>query len=140
MTEQTTVPALVRLIGLTMTAEQVDTNPNMIDGGDRMDHWRCKMRHGSGDQRRTLTVYFSMGMGHNGKAPDVASVLDCLASDSAGVENARYFEEWAGEYGYSTDSRKAEKTYNQCRSQAAKLRRFLGEDMYQTILWKCERM
>lgn len=31
--------------------------------------------------------------------------------DSWGYENARSFEEWAGEYGYDPDSRKAEATW-----------------------------
>jgi hypothetical protein len=47
--------------------------------------------------------------------------------------------DWAGEYGYDTDSRKAEKTFRACQRQRAKLFAFLGPELYQTLLWDTER-
>lgn len=58
--------------------------------------------------------------------PELADVLNSLRLDAEGIENARNFEEWAGEYGYDTDSRKAEETYRDCQKMAGKLARFLG--------------
>jgi hypothetical protein len=117
-----------------LACEWADANPHM-DGSDRMDNWRCKLRCG----RRAMTVYFSKGFGHNGKEPDVAEVLDCLASDAASVENAGSFEDWCGEYGYDTDSRKAEATYRLIEKQAAKLKALLGADEYKLLLFHTER-
>jgi hypothetical protein len=74
-----------------------------------------------------------MGSGHKGKQPTVADVLDCLASDSAGVENADSFEGWCSEYGYDTDSRKALATYKQCEKQADRLKSLVGA-AYETLL------
>jgi hypothetical protein len=43
--------------------------------------------------------------------PTAESVLENMLSSAQGVEYAS-FEEWAEDYGYDTDSRKAEQTYN----------------------------
>ena len=120
---------------ITMTAEWTDSNPNMADD-QNMDHWKVVLRRPG----RQLTTYFSMGYGHNGNEPKAADVIDCLASDAAGFENARSFEDWAGDYGYDTDSRKAEKIYKVIERQAAQLKRFLGDELYETILWDTERL
>lgn len=47
-------------------------------------------------------------------APDAADVLHSLLLD-ASVTYATCFEDWASEYGYDTDSRKAEDIYNACK-------------------------
>lgn len=119
---------------VTATCERVDHNPNNKDWKDA-DHWRVRLRR-SGIQNR-LTIYFSQGYGHNGKEPDVASVLSCLADDSSSADQ-NGFEEWCGELGYDTDSltdrRKAERIYNVCQRQAARLKAFLGDDLYERLL------
>src|ERR1051325_1746512 len=118
----------VRNNRIAMTSERVDRNPNM-SSDSYMDHWKVTLRHNG----HTMTTYFSMGYGHNGKAPQAEDVLDCLASDSAGIDND--FEDWCREYGYDSDSRAAERIYNTCTRQSAKLRKFLGEDPYQQLLY-----
>jgi hypothetical protein len=120
-----------------MTTERADSNPNMDDTD--MDHWRCKLRR-AGPPSARMTIYFSMGFGLKGAEPTLAEVLDCLASDAAGVENAQGFEDWAGEYGYDSDSRKAERTFRVCEKQAERLKQFIGDDAtYQALLFDCER-
>lgn len=59
--------------------------------------------------------------------PTVDEVLWSLVSDASGVRHGQTFDEWAGEYGYDTDSRKAEKAFNSCRDEWAGLIR-LGAD------------
>ena len=122
---------------ITMSAKWADSNPNMDpDSARQMDHWRCIFRMGN----KQLTVSFSQGFGHNGKAPKAKDVLDCLGSDAASYENARGdFEQWASEFGYDTDSRKAEKTFKAVEKQSFKLKTFLGEDLYNELLWHTER-
>ncbi len=71
-----------------------------------------------------MTLTFSQGYGHNGAEPKVTSVLSCLASDASGDQHS--FEDWCAEYGYDTDSRKAEKTFKAVRHQTARLKAFLG--------------
>ena len=59
--------------------------------------------------------------------PTAAGVLYCLVSDTSGVDNARSFEEWASNYGYDTDSRKAEAIFRRCEEQAVEVHSFLGD-------------
>lgn len=128
--------------GITMTADWADRNPNM-DGDPewaRMaSHWRCRLVK-SRDRRRQLTVYFSQGPAHASN-PKVDDVLDCLAMDAAAIENASSFEDWCSEYGYDTDSRRAERIYNVCRREAKRLKQFIGNDAaYRTLLFDTEKL
>lgn len=144
------ISEFVQSAGISMTAERWHENPNMQDSGN-MDHWKCVLvrREHTGKRYNArkdgtaivakLTVYFSQGYGHNGREPEVTSVLDCLASEASSVENAQGFEDWASDFGYDTDSRKAEKIYHTCEHQAKRLRSFLGEDLYDQLLWHTER-
>jgi hypothetical protein len=118
---------------VTMTTRQTDHNPNS-DWDRAASHWLCYLRCAG----RRMRVTFSMGSALTGP-PSLAEVLDCLASDAAGLENARSFEEWAGEYGYDPDSRKALRTFKVVERQASALARSLGDDSYQTLLWHVER-
>ena len=86
-----------------------------------------------------MTIYFSQGPAI-AREPSAADVLDCLASDAAGYESAGSFEDWASEYGYDTDSRKAERTYKAVEKQAADLARILPVDAYNDLLWHTERL
>jgi hypothetical protein len=102
-----------------------------------MDHWKCKFNLPG---KSGFEVLFSMGQGHHGQAPKAEDVLNCLASDAAGVANARNFEDWCSEYGYDTDSRKAERTYNTIIEQADQLKAFLGLEAFEKLLWNTERL
>lgn len=132
----TTLADFVKERGIRMRAKRVDCNPNM-ESDAPMDHWRCVF---TSAERRRLSVYFSMGVGLGGVEPQAEDVLDCLASDSVGVENARDFKDWCADYGYDPDSRKAERTFRVCRLQAAKLKQFLGDAAYKNLLWNVERL
>lgn len=121
---------------LRMVARPAKSNPNMEDG-EKMDHWVCNIFVKNGDM---WPVPFSQGKGHKGQWPSLADVLDCIASDSAGYENAGSFEDWASEYGYDTDSRKAERIYNTINDQINVTIAFLGQDAYETLLWNTERL
>lgn len=62
-----------------------------------------------------------------GTDPDVDQVLWCLISDAVGPYwHRESFEDWASNYGYDTDSRRAEATYNACRSEGESLAVLLG--------------
>lgn len=68
---------------------------------------------------------YRQGMSHE-DGPSLVAVLACLMSDANAGELGS-FEDFCGEYGYDTDSRRAEATYNACRESAAAMRRLLGE-------------
>lgn len=118
-----------------MTAEVAERNPNMADGdwAKRAHHWKCVLHF----KRRQLTTYFSSG---GDAEPVVDDTLECLVLDASTVENTRDFEEWASDLGYDADSRSAERTFRACEDGAAKLKSFLGDDLYATALYKLERL
>lgn len=58
------------------------------------------------------------------------SVLCCVKSDSYCPET---FEEFCCEYGYDTDSIKAETTFRECREQAHKIRRAFTMDQLENF-------
>lgn len=133
----TTTKTLADFIGahrITCGSTPTTSNPNIDPDGPPMDHWRCELQRAG----RRWTVYFSVGKGHKGAPPTCADVLDCLASDSCGVDQS--FEDWAADLGYDTDSRKAERTFRICQEQARKLKAILGPDAYQELLYETERL
>ena len=133
-----TLEQFIAETGIVLTSEWVDRNPHMEDS-DRMDNYKVKLR-GKLLGNATMRLYYSKGVGLNGIEPTADEVLDCLASDASGIENAGSFEDWCGECGCDTDSRKAEKIFKECEKQAERLRRFLGPDYYATLLWNIERL
>jgi hypothetical protein len=69
-----------------------------------------------------------------GKAilPDICDVLHSLIMDSDAIEY-RGFEDWASNFGYDVDSRKAEQAYRACVEVGLKLRNTLGADRLMTL-------
>lgn len=132
-----TILAFVNRERITIDCEYVDSNPNMPDS-ENMNHWKCKLtRRTVNGGRRSMTVYFSMGYGLSGK-PKATDVLDCLASDASSADQD--FESWASDYGYDTDSRKAEQTYKTVAVATRKLKAFLGPDAFHTLVNHTERL
>jgi len=119
---------------ITMACTLTDSNPNMADMPAGSTHWRCVLRRGN----KRLTTPFSMGPAHRSE-PTVQNVLGCLASDAAGIENNSNFEDWCGEYGYDTDSRKGERVFRAVKAEQRKLRQFLGDELYSELVWSVER-
>lgn len=119
--------------GITMVSRSRKSNPHMDDS--KGNHYAVTLKRGE----YRMSVAYSMDVALTGK-PKIDDVLDCLANDAAGVENARNFEDWAADYGYDTDSRKAETIYTEIKKQAQELRDLLGDDLYQVLLWEVERM
>jgi hypothetical protein len=64
--------------------------------------------------------------------PDIADVLESLQSDSRDSDSS--FDSWASDFGYDTDSRKAESVYRACQESARKLRNLMGLDLYRDFL------
>lgn len=132
-----TLQEFIAETGIVITSEWTDRNPHM-DGSDGMDNYHVKLR-AKRLGNATMRLYFSKGYGHKGAAPTIDEVLDCLASDASGIENSPSFNDWASDYGYDVDSRRAEKTFKTCERQADRLKRFLGESYFSQLLWEIER-
>lgn len=119
---------------VTMSVAKADSNPHMDDGSKwEANHFLCTLKVGS----KTMEVPFSKGVGLEGK-PTAVEVLECLASDARGVQYADSFEEWAGDLGYDTDSRRAERTFNTCVDQMRKLVFLLGGEAFHELIEEVE--
>ncbi len=129
-----TIQQFVEQHGIKLSHEYADRNPYWSDDTPA-NHYKVRLSC----QKRRYTFFYSMGIGHT-EPPNAVDVLDCLASDAAGVENARSFEYWAGDYGYDTDSRKAYRIYLACEREVKNLERLLGSEAYQELLWNTERL
>ena len=137
-TQTITLEQFIEKQQLVMSVRAVRRNPHM--SGDQLPrNFECTIEFEGRGYHEPLTVYFSQGSAHK-KSPTLAEVLDCLASDASGVDNARSFEDWANDYGYDTDSRKAERTYHICEKQAQDLKALLGQDAYNQLLYETERL
>lgn len=132
-----TIQEFIAAQKITANVQPADRNPHMDeDARYPMDHWRVVLQRPG----KRLTVYLSKGQGHHGKPAEAGEVLDCLAYDASGVENSSSFDDWCREYGYDTDSRKAHRTYMVCKRQSERLRQFLGDEPFKTLLWETERL
>lgn len=134
-----TIQEFIEKSGLKLIVRKARTNPNMASDKEwtkTASHYKVIIFN---ERNEAYETYFSRGSSLTGP-PDLPTILNCLASDASGIENAKSFEDWAAEYGYDTDSRKAEKTYQLCQKQAEELKDLLGTDEYETLLWKVERL
>lgn len=123
----------VRKHQLVANSTRIPDRPDEMGDWKGATHWVVTLSQTGRGNPRTFTTFYSMGSAHKG-APKIDSVLSSLMFDASGAENASSFEDWASEYGYDTDSRKAERMYNACREISAKLRVFLGRDAYNELL------
>ena len=139
-----TIEQFINNNGLTIKSEYADSNPNMIDT-NMMKHYKVtikrkfKLNGNHLDTRygfRQMTIPFSQGMLHT-ESPKLDSVLDCLLTDSIGVDGV-IFEDFCSEFGYDEDSIKAKKVYEACKKNTKKLKNLLGSTYFELI--KCERL
>ena len=117
-------------------AHKTVTRAAIVALGGRVEGWKMGEKmpfHGFGSKQVCVAEAEAESLCEP-TPPELADVLDCLASNAMGIENARCFEEWAAEYGYDEDSRRAERVYRTCQEEAAKLARFLGEGVFQEVL------
>ena len=107
-------------MGVVMTYKRTDTRPDADSWDRNASHYRVSVRRCA---NRMSTAY-SMGAAYT-TGPELVDVMDSLLRDSEGVEGAD-FETWAGDYGYDTDSRRAERTFKACKRQAVSLGRLFS--------------
>lgn len=102
-------------------AEYGNDATDLDDWQESANPWTVTLRR----KRRQLTVNYWTGTAIT-EDPDAETVLGSLLSDASSADQS--FEDWAGDYGYDTDSRKAYATYEAVQSQTEDLQHFLGED------------
>jgi hypothetical protein len=82
--------------------------------------WRVTLKR---DRRKMTFDYFTgMSLGD----PEISDVVGSIILDSSASNYS--FEEWAEEYSYNPDSRKAKEIYNACNEQADKFSKLINDD------------
>lgn len=137
----TTINEFINSTGLRATIKPAAINPYIVkdEWAKTASHWSVWLHCG----RERMHTYYSMGSAHEG-APELADVLDSLASDAASfpldwhAEEA--FADWCADYGYDTDSRKAYGTFKIIAAQTERLKRLLGSAGLNTLCCEVERL
>lgn len=125
-----TIAEWIERTGATKTGtERREENPNRGDWPAGAYHWTITLRLGD----RKMSVPFTKGPGLGPEPPEAAEVLACLAMDARSIEDANGFEDWAADFGYDSDSRRAEQIYTAAQRQTAELRAWAGPD-YDSLL------
>ncbi len=97
------------------------TETQRPEGFDPNGHgWTVLVKYG---RRKFTTPFFT---GSLSGEPSASGVLQCLQSDTYNLDHG--FTNWAEDFGFDTDSRKAEATYKQCVKQRDGLRCLFGDD------------
>jgi hypothetical protein len=109
------------------------------DEGWEHDAYRVTLRRPGA--RPWVRIGYRMGTGHaNRGGPEVAEVLNALILDGW-TARQESFEDWCGEYGYDTDSRRAERMYRACRRTGDRMIEFLGgEDEFERAATEYESL
>lgn len=126
-----TATELAARLGLETLCAQLEISMSYDDRGLQVDRdinppwehhaYSVKVRRGA----ESFETTYKQGLAHT-DGPSLVAVLACLMSDASAGKGGS-FEDFCGEYGYDTDSRRAESAYNACRDTAAAMRRMLGE-------------
>ena len=107
--------------GLKFKAVYLEHGPHFDDDEKRgvsRDIWRLSLRRGN----KGFSVHFGnseSASDHGNTPPRSYDLLTCLTKYDPGT-----FEDFCGDYGYDTDSRKAEKTYKAVKREWAKVSQF----------------
>lgn len=128
-------------MGLTMETEQIGERPDGLMGSSAT-HYRCRImrRHDLSEEKtgnREMTVFFSMGGGLTGE-PELPDVLNCLASEIASVENEG--DKWEWMESLDMVSRAGDEAWQTIQRQRDDLRKLLGREGLETLLWETERL
>ncbi len=110
------------------SCSRVDSRPDKLMSDADMRHFRCRLSCG----KRSFGLYFSQGSAHTSN-PTLSDVLECIVSDARGYDDSTDFDDWASQYGYETDSRKAERIYRAVKKQAEQLKRTVGDTAYEAL-------
>jgi len=117
------VDTWAKAIGLKVDSQYVGTTKK---DGWKCFHWGIKLTM---SEKLYVTNYY-MGRAHNKNGnpvkPELSDILETLAMDCMAGEHL-LFEDFAHEYGYDSDSRKAEKIWRQCQEARGKLMKFFDE-------------
>jgi hypothetical protein len=110
-------------MGVTIRAARIDAR---TDSGSEWQadasHWRVNIRRNG----ESFDIEYSQGSAFQGATPNDTDVFNSLLLDTSEIDGTD-FEEWCGNYGYDTDSRRAERMFNACKKTYENMRRLFSD-------------
>jgi hypothetical protein len=121
------VKSIARYVANHGITVEILSGPNTEISEDGWEHYAYELKLLNANLGTEMTLPWKVGLGITEDPDDQPEIiLDCLISDVWGYALADSFEDWAGEYGYSTDSRKAWKLWESVRKQTSEFLRLIG--------------
>ena len=120
------------------TCIHVNENPDMNNSGD-MDNWFCVLYYVDDSdplnlKDKAMPIYYSLGIGHNGREPTIYDILESIRMDAQCIED-RTFEGFAFELGYDIDSRAAYEIYQNIQKQTSEFMELVGPGNFDTFMY-----
>lgn len=128
-----TLQRILNLSGIQLIAKQVDKNPNMPTAAGL--HFQCKLRRNS----KQITVYFTVSTDWQGP-PDLAVILDSMARDAMLIEDNSRYDDWCWAAKLPAGDKSTENAFMKMRTQTARFKELLGEELYHMLLWDIPRL
>jgi hypothetical protein len=76
--------------------------------------------------RKNVNIAYADVAGGVPQTPELFDVLWAISQDATAVRSS--FEDWAGDYGYDSDSIRAKRIYEQCVENGHRLYKIFGEE------------
>jgi hypothetical protein len=90
--------------------------------GQKMDLWKVVLKY----KGKRFTVPFYMGIGYDGREPELGNVLDSLFRDTQ-VSDYN-FDDFVKEFGYENDNKLGKEGYASCLKNTKGLKRLFGNE------------
>jgi len=107
--------------GMTFKPVWLKHGLHFVDDKQTRDIWILKLVRKS--DKTMLSTKFGQSIAAGGKAPTAYDLLTCITKYDPGT-----FENFCGDYGYDSDSRKAEKIYQGVVKEWEKVSKFFTEE------------
>lgn len=114
--------------------EAVYTGAKKADWGDKYENWNHHLvvvTNKENNLKVTFDFWCSIAHPTMEKEYDVLNAFYCFVNDA--ISGSYNFEEFCGEFGYDTDSRKAEKIWKACQESLEELQRIYDGDIYDLV-------
>lgn len=98
------------------------------NGQENWNHHRVTVTNTENGKHTGFDFWASIAQPELRSEYDVLNAFNCFVSDA--ITGKDSFEDFCGEFGYDTDSRKAEKTHKACQRATDKLERIYDGDIY----------
>jgi hypothetical protein len=122
---------------------QLKWNIALMIHGDKVwsGHFTAGIGHAPSYPKGAAWDECRTGRDQRGKAihPRLRDVVSSLAIDARALDY-QSFEDWAGDFGLDTDSRKAESMYRECLRCGVALRAGLGSQNFDRLLELCSEL